>query len=233
MKKHLILIILFVSLTLISKAQGNFGLHVGGSFPMSDFADDKSDNSGSAGTGLNVGIKYFYPLSSCKGLSLTAGIDLLDNGLNQNAKDNLKNQINSNTLGITGLTISTIDYINIPVLVGFNYNYPVDKNLSLFGDAGLGINYSKITDLSILFKYQGTQVKSTETFTPKTNLAFQFGGGLLILNNYTVGLHYNLLGTYAFNGKVTTEAAGQSQTENSSDMNVKISTLTLAVGIRF
>ena len=233
MNKNLILVFVFFSITILSKAQGTFGLHVGASFPMGDFADDKSDNSGSAGTGLNVGLKYFYPVSTCKGLSLTAGIDWLDNGLNQNTLDNLKNQINTNTLGITGLSISTFDYINIPVLVGFNYNYPVDKTLSLFGDAALGINYSKITDFSILFKYQGTQVKSTQLFTPKTNLAFQFGGGLLILNSYTIGLHYNMLGTYAFKGKVTTVAAGQSQTENSSDTKVKISTLTLAAGIHF
>ena len=233
MNKHLILVFVFVSLTLISKAQGNFGLHVGASFPMGDFADDKTDNSGSAGTGLNVGIKYFYPVSTCKGLSLTAGIDLFDNGLNQDATDNFKKQINANNLGISDLSISSFDYVNIPVLVGFNYNYPVDKTLSLFGDAALGINYSKITDLSILFKYQGTQVKSTETFTPKTNLAFQFGGGLLIQNTYSIGLHYNMLGSYAFKTKTTNETSGQSQTSNGSDADVKISTLTLEVGIRF
>jgi len=231
MNKKFILVFVFISITLMAKAQGNFGLHVGASFPMGDFANDKTDNSGSAGTGLNVGIKYFYPVSSCKGLSLTAGIDWLDNGLNQNAKDNLKSQIN--TLGVTDISISYVDYINIPVLVGFNYNYQADKFISLFGDAALGINYSTITDLSILFKYQGTQMKSTQTFTPKSNLAFQVGGGLLILNNYTIGLHYNMLGSYAFKGKVIMESAGQSQTENASDTNVKISTLTLAVGIRF
>ena len=231
MNKNLILVFVFVSITLMVKAQSHFGLHVGASFPMGDFAGEKSDNSGSAGTGLNVGIKYFYPVKSCKGLSLTAGIDLIDNGLNQNAKDNFKNQIS--TLGVTDISISFIDYINIPVLVGLNYNYQADKIISLFGDAALGINYSAITDLSILFKYQGTQIKSTQTFTPKNNLAFQVGGGFLILNNYTVGLHYNMLGSYAFKGKVKMESAGQSQTENASDTNVNISTLSLAVGIRF
>ena len=231
MNKNLILVFVFVSITLMVKAQSHFGLHVGASFPMGDFAGEKSDNSGSAGTGLNVGIKYFYPVKSCKGLSLTAGIDLIDNGLNQNSKDNFKNQIS--TLGVTDISISFIDYINIPVLVGLNYNYQADKIISLFGDAALGINYSAITDLSILFKYQGTQIKSTQTFTPKNNLAFQVGGGFLILNNYTVGLHYNMLGSYAFKGKVKMESAGQSQTENASDTNVNISTLSLAVGIRF
>jgi hypothetical protein len=231
MKQKLILVFVFVSFTLIAKAQGNIGLHVGASFPLGEFAADNSDYSGSAGTGLNVGIKYFYPVSTCKGLSLTAGIDFLDNGLNQNAKDNLKNQ--TNITGISNISINYSDYINIPLLVGFNYNFPVDKTFTLFGDAALGVNYSTITDLSILFKYQGTQLKSTETFTPLTKLAFQFGGGLLIQNTYTIGLHYNMLGSYSFKTKTTNETSGQSQTINGSDADVKINTLTLEVGIRF
>jgi hypothetical protein len=231
MKQNLILVFVFVSLTLIAKAQGNIGLHVGASFPSGEFAADNSDYSGSAGTGLNVGIKYFYPISTCKGLSLTAGIDFLDNGLNQNAKDNLKNQ--TNITSVSNISINYSDYINIPLLVGFNYNFPVDKTFTLFGDAALGVNYSTITDLSILFKYQGTQLKSTETFTPLTKLAFQFGGGLLIQNTYTIGLHYNMLGSYAFKTKTTNETSGQSQTSNGSDADVKINTLTLEVGIRF
>ena len=231
MKQKLILVFVFVSFTLIAKAQGNIGLHVGASFPLGEFAADNSDYSGSAGTGLNVGIKYFYPVSTCKGLSLTAGIDFLDNGLNQNTKDNLKNQ--TNIAGVSNISINYSEYINIPLLVGFNYNFPVDKTFTLFGDAALGVNYSTITDLSILFKYQGTQLKSTETFTPLTKLAFQFGGGLLIQNTYTIGLHYNMLGSYAFKTKTTNETSGQSQTINGSDADVKINTLTLEVGIRF
>ena len=232
MKKILILVFVFIGFALTSKAQGNIGLHVGASFPTGDFANDNSDYGGGAATGLNVGIKYFYPLNTCKGLSLTLGIDYMNNGIDQGAKDILKEQ--AQTSGVSNVVINDLDYINIPVLVGLNYKQPIDNTLALFGDAALGINYSTVTDLVIKFTYESIAIKSTSSFTPLTKVAYQVGGGVMINDNYTIGLHYNLLGTYSFKGKITQEASGYSQTSDaSSNANVKISMLTLSLGIRF
>jgi len=232
MKKALILVFVFVGFTLHLKAEGNFGLHVGASFPTGDFANDNSDNGGGAGTGLNVGIKYFHPLSSYKGLSLTLGVDYLNNGLDQSTKDILKQQ--TNTAGISDVVIDYTNYINIPVLAGLNFKQPVDHTLAIFADAAIGVNYSNMTDLVITYKYEGTAIRSTLSFTPLTRLAYQFGGGLLINNNYTIGLHYNLLGSYSFKAKATQESSGYSQTSDvTTNADIKINMLTLSLGIRF
>ncbi|MDP4239462.1 MAG: outer membrane beta-barrel protein [Bacteroidota bacterium] len=232
MKKILVLVFVFVGFTLHSRAQGNFELHVGASVPTGDFANDNSNYGGGASTGLNVGIKYFYPLKSHKGLSLTLGVDYLNNGLGQESKDLLKQQ--AKTSGISDIQINDLDYINVPVLVGLNYKDPVGKAFALFGDAALGVNYSTMTDLVLKATYENTAFKSTTTFTPLTRMAYQIGGGVMICENYIIGLHYNSLGTYSFNGKMTEEALGYKQASaTSSNLEVKISMLTLSLGIRF
>ncbi len=231
MKRVLILVFVLISSNMISKAQRNFGLHVGASIPVGDFANDNSDYGGGATTGLNVGVKYFIPLSSHKGLSLTLGVDYLNNGLDQASKDMVKEQTPS---GVSDVVVNYTDYINVPVLMGLNYKIPVTYSFSLFADAAIGFNYSAMTDMVISYKYLGTPIKSTMSFTPLTQLAYQFGVGMMIDNNYTIGLHSNLLGTHSFKAKATQSSSGYSQTSDvPTTMDLKIDMVTLSVGIRF
>ena len=232
MKRSFILVLAFVSISLYSKAQGKFDLHVGGSFPMGDFKSKDSETGGGASSGLNIGLKYLYPVSSCDGLSITGGIDWHYNGINQSIKDDLRALVTS--AGYTNLSLDYFSYINVPVLVGLNYQIPVNKTFGIFGDAGLGINYSKVTDLNMRFSFQGTNATVTETFDPSIKMAFQVGAGLLIQKQYTIGLHYNILGSYAYNGKMTATMSGQSQTSDITPTGkISVNILDLTVGILF
>jgi len=232
MKRVLILAVVFVSFFGISKAEGNIGLHVGASVPTGEFGSDNSDYGGGATTGFSVGLKYFIPLSSLPGMSLTLGADYLNNGLDQASKDQLKQSMN--TSGVSNVVINYMDFVNIPVLVGLNHKQPINRSMDVFEEASLGINYSDITDLVITYKAEDTAGKSTLSFTPLNRLVYQFGAGVLINTHYTVGLHYNLLGIYSFAAKYSQETAGYSQSNNvATTMNVNISMVTLDLGIRF
>ena len=232
MRRNLILGFVFASFSLCLTAQGKFDLHVGGSFATGDFKSNDSETGGAASTGLEIGLKYLFPLSACDGLSLTGGIDWHYNGVNQIVKDELR--LLATASGYTNLSVDYFSYINVPVLVGLNYELPINKTLGVFGDAGMGFNYSKVTDLTMRFSYEGINAKTLESFDPKFKMAFQVGGGLSILKQYTIGLHYNMLGSYDYNGKITNSAGGQSQTiDNPSATKVKVNILNLTVGIRY
>ena len=232
MKRNLILVFVLVSFSLYTKAQGKFDLHVGGSFPTGDFKSVDSETGGGASTGLDIGLKYLYPVSSSDGLSLTGGIDWHYNGINQTIKDDFRAQATAS--GYTNVSIDYFSYINVPVLVGLNYQLPVNKTFAIFGDAGLGINYSKVTDLTMRFSVQGTNATATETFDSSIKMAFQVGAGLLIQKQYTIGLHYNILGSYAYNGKMTATMSGQSQTSDITPTGkISVNILDLTVGILF
>ena len=205
MKRILVLVLVFVGVALFVKAQGKFEIHAGGAFPTSEFASTDV-NGGGAANGYNVGAKYYYPLSKVDGLSLTLGLDFLNNGINQSAKDMTVKSFEG--AGVTNLKIANWDYINVPLLAGLDYKYNVNKSMALFGDIALGVNYSKQTDLIITFDYQSIPVKGTMSLDPLTNIAFQFGGGILIDNQYSIGLHYFGLGNYKYKGPMTIETMG-------------------------
>jgi opacity protein-like surface antigen len=246
MKKTVLLAFAFIWFTTQTNAQNKFEAHVGVSIPSGSFADNAVENSifngsGCATTGLTIGAKYFYTVSNTKGLSLTLGVDILQNGISQDFKDNLQQSMNETLSSLYGSTMGEIykahssikymNYINVPVIAGLNYKLDVDKKVALFGDAGLGFNFSNITNLVMEVSYAGQSQTAKVKFDPQTKFAIQLGGGILIQDKYSIGLHYNQLGCYKFRGK-NIDSNGKS-TNIYAQKELDLNILNLALGIRF
>jgi len=244
MNKILLLALILVGLNMFANSQEKFEIHAGTSIPTGSFADNIYENyvfagSGCATTGLNAGVKYLHQLSNMKGLSITLGIDLLQNGLTQDFKDQFQatidNSINNSDNHGMKIKVKYSNYINIPVLGGIHYKLPLNNKLALYAEAGLGVNFSSITDL-VMSSYfvgsfqQGQPQTAKITFTPLTRFATQIGGGILI-NNFSIGLHYNQLGSYDFRGN-SVSGSGSSN-EISSEKELTISTYSLTAGFIF
>jgi len=243
MKRILISILMLGTFVVSGYGQKKLEIHTGLSIPTGSFADNSYDNflagSGNAATGFNAGIKYFYHLRNVNHLSFTLGADIIQNGMSQNFKDQFQQSIDYSAgtpSGNYGMNVKVkySNYINIPVLAGYNYEYPINSKLALFADACLGFNIASVSDLTMTAVYSGSYQPSSQTvsmvFSTSNQFATQIGGGILI-NNFSIGLHFNQLGSYDYNGKIKSPSG--SDTDFKSTKGLNINTFTLAVGLRF
>lgn len=197
---------------------GSVSIHVGPSFPLSDFADEEE---GGAGLGFTLGGKYTYTLND-KGLGLYMGVDLSYNPLKKSVREDIDDALNQ-----SGVSIETYyKYINIPVTAGLNYTYKANDKISLFTDLGLGANFLKPTSMTL----EAAGEKVDFNFKLSTQLAYKIGGGLLINDKYIVGLYYDGVGEHRVKSEVE---FGDGSTEEQEDLKLKVSMLRLTIGIKF
>lgn len=218
--------------TSISTETPSFQIHVGAAIPIGDFGggDIKKNSIGSkygfAGTGFNVGAKYYHPIASAKNLSLIFGLDFYYNGLNSDMKD-LKEEAEDDET-----EIKLPSYINIPLTGGVNYSYPINNNLSIFGEAIIGVNYSKMTS----WKEEESDYESETSFDAAFGFSYGLEAGILINKKYSISVRYNNLGSYNYKGKYTEIYEDEEESEKfkkAFDKKKSISNITIAVGVNF
>jgi len=246
MRKLLIVILILIDFNLFAHAKDNFEVHTGISIPSGSFADNNYNNSifngsGNAVTGVSAGVKYSFHLNSLKNLSVTLGIDIIQNGISQDFKDQFQQSIDNsidNTVDnfVMKIKVKYCNYVNIPVLLGVRYKIPLNDKLSLYADAGMGVNFSSLTDMTMTPYYTGSfrpqyqPQPASISFSPTSKFATQLGGGVLI-NNISIGLHYNQLGVYEFKGLSTSSSGNTSVINPESGLNINF--YTLIIGLHF
>ena len=150
--------------------------------------------------GANIGVKAKYNISGLKGLGIIATADVL---FNTTADFDIK-EVDEDGDYLSEYLYST--YINIPVMVGANYNYAINDKVSIWGEAAIGANLRIIT--SDIFDHKRsngmdiidyTEINYDNCFT----LGFQAGLGIMLKNKYSIGLHYYNLGNKAVTEKYT------------------------------
>lgn len=226
MKKIFIYLVIFtiaVFFTTNSFSQGGFSIHAGTAVPLSDFGDDDlySEDAGGAAIGFNLGGKYQYQLNEA-GLGLYLGANLNYNGLKKSIKDDIQKTFDD--MG-ADVDITYYKYLNIPVTAGLYYAYKANETVSIFGGLGLGVDFLKISDMKL--KANGEEMKFISKSKPQ--LAYEFGGGLLIQDKYIIELQYCGLGKH----NVSNEGEYDGSTEDLGDFDLKVSLLTVSVGFKF
>jgi len=217
------LVLISVFFTVKTYSQGKVFIHLGPSIPVSDFASDDLDDedAGGAAVGLNIGLQYIYPLSE-SGIGIFGGIDFNYNGLKNDVKNDVEEIYES--LGITNADIKYYKYINVPVTVGLNYTFNADDKFGVFANAGLALNFLKITDMEV--KTNGQTV--TTEMDLANSIGFKMGGGILINQKIFLSIDYLGLGKSDIEGKVM--ATGYSE---DIDGEGKVDLLNLTLGIKF
>lgn len=212
-----ILIAIFLSGNIYS--QSSFSIHAGPAFPLSDFGDDDiyDDDSGLAGVGLSLGGKLLHQLND-KGIGLYLGADFNYNGLKSDAKDDIEDEFGSD------VDIKFYKFINVPVTAGLNFSYKANDQISLFGDLGIGADFLKVTNWTLEADNEELEI----SYKLSTQLAYKIGGGLLIDDKFIIGLHYNGLGEHKLKGEMEYDG----DTEDLDDVKLKVSLLTLTLGIK-
>lgn len=217
MKKHSFTLMVLLMAAFICHntafAQSDTYLHFGLSIPSGSFGS-KTNNCvlygngayGCADLGFNAGVKFLNH-TKAEGLSVMFTVDGTYNSLQNNLKseDNVPYEIPE----IEDIPIIVRDskYINIPIMLGLNYNLAFSRTWGMYVEAGAGINVRFITPCKITaFDYtieQKPDYTFTKRYTTKFNFAYQFGGGITIKDAISIGVSYLDLGSALIQG--TTE----------------------------
>lgn len=211
-------VMIFLSADLSAQTNG-FSLHIGGTMPMGSFAQssnaflDYGSGQAAAANGFAIGAKaqYSFPIPIVRRLKAMLTVDLLYNGMQNEAKNNLEGYGNIDGYFET----SAPSYYNIPIMAGVNLSPLVLGPIKLYGEIGMGVNFRMVSDMQRVFEVKASdgstrQFAGTVSFDNAATFAFQLGIGLCFLNRVSVGLSYYNLGRTELKGSFTSfEGAGE------------------------
>ena len=230
-------VMIFLSADLSAQTNG-FSLHIGGTMPMGSFAQssnaflDYGSGQAAAANGFAIGAKaqYSFPIPIVRRLKAMLTVDLLYNGMQNEAKNNLEGYGNMDGYFET----SAPSYYNIPIMAGVNLSPLVLGPIKLYGEIGMGVNFRMVSDMQRVFEVKASdgstrQFAGTVSFDNAATFAFQLGIGLCFLNRVSVGLSYYNLGRTELKGSFTSfegaeEMIGSIANEYQEFSNGKIGT---------
>lgn len=227
MKKFLFIAIFFASCVLTLNAQTKNELQIGLAMPQGDFADDDEDDaifdgSGIAGTGLYLGYKLLSPLET-DGLYWTFNAGIMYNDLQSDYKDDLEDEWDTDDF-------SSPKYLNVPIFAGLQYEKSLSDGFILYGEAGLGLNVLKLTNLSA----SEDDYEMKFTFKPSVKLGYKIGAGIVLQDKYTISLNYLGLGSHKVKYESEVEYDGDSESEDDKfEKALSVSSLNITFGIFF
>ena len=253
---------LLFSISVCSQNKIRWTVSAGGALPIGSFSkmeydsDDLSTdcslfdkgNTGGAFAGFNLGLKTNVALIDEK-LGILFSADFFYNGINSQSKSYMTEMCNylayywGQNLGEGEELLSStcnIDenpfFINVPILIGLNYNCVLPNEMCLFGEFGIGANIRHISDwkLTGFQKYifanrsedTWMQVKETFSYDNAVTFAFRIGVGLCFTKHCSLSLKYNYLGKGNVNGNVEATWSAEYVSPNTSNQPVKLGTIT-------
>lgn len=228
MKKYLFIAVFFASCVFTLNAQTKSELQIGLAMPQGDFADDDEDDaissgSGVASTGLYLGYKLLSPLKT-DGLYWTFNAGIMYNDLQSDLKDDLED-----VMDVVD-DYSLPKYLNIPILAGFQYEKSLSVGVKLYGEAGVGLNILKLTNLSASVDDNEMKMK----FNPSVKLGYKIGTGVVLQDKYTISLNYLGLGSHKVKYESKVEYDGDSESDDDKfEKALSVSSLNITFGIRF
>ena len=219
-KSIILSVILGFALFNSSYSQGSFDAHIGAAIPLSDMSfhsislNEGNTESGSATTGLNIGLKYNYQITA-NGLGVFVGLDFIYSDIDKAFKDDMEEYFS--LIGIDEYKFHS--YYNIPLSLGGFYKYSVNENIALSGNAGVTVNFFKTSDL----------VVGNSTFQAdwSNSIGFMIGAGVTYKERVSFQVNYLGLGKHDYT------VVNTSTPEYPSDGEMEINMLTLTIGFNF
>ena len=226
MKKVIALAAIILGGATAASAQNGVTVRIGGSFPVGTFSQGTEAKElalstpeatfGGAGIGFNAGLKYQFEV--IKNLGIFATADFFYNGLNKDAKNDIKNDI-----AVEGIEASSTipSYMNVPIMLGLNYSFLNIRNIALWAEAGAGVNLGKITKMATEINAEVPLIgningSTTTTYDMSTTFAWQAGVGVCLGRNLSLGVHYYNLGSSVVNS----ETAVDTNVEKLGSLNI-------------
>lgn len=261
------------TVSLMAQSSNRWKLSLGGAIPVGYFPTMWYDENtletrcglfeggesayyGGAEFGISLGAEMMHPLN--ERLDFTISADIHCNGLNGKAKsftigvgNYLASSLEQQAIrdGSTSVTSTcSVDanpiYINVPVLAGVSYSFPLSNGMKLFGEAGVGMNFSVITPLKYTarmdYLYRGTNYKLTieekSSYSSTFALAFRVGVGFAFTEKLSVSADYYYLGKKDIFATLQAQSTERGAQPNVQEMDLGTVTpmlLTVRLGYTF
>ncbi|MBR1798636.1 MAG: outer membrane beta-barrel protein [Bacteroidales bacterium] len=246
MKKKAFYLTVAAMVAAIGTTNAQLTIRAGALFPQGKYADAMADfnnnvlrwgvidksNKGGAGLGASVGGSYRFDMGITDfGIVLAA--DVMFNSLNTDIYDYFDEMVEANENTYKEFSVSTPVYFNIPVTAGLNYQKGVSTDIDLYGEAGIGLNFRKLTTAIIYSNTGSSDQEETTTFETSTSFAFRFGAGMVFKKKYVLSLDYYLCGSSRLASETVTEVNGRQSGSPESEKhgNINPSILALRLGI--
>lgn len=223
MKKCITLLSLMIVINCFSQESGNqWVLNVGISFPSGEFADEGNDieNTLSANIGGGINLQYNYFIN--KNIGAFAGVGANYNGIKLDFKEKYE------SYNIMNSDITTPKYLNFPISLGVIGKTNSNKQISLYGNAGLILNFIKITNYKI--DIPDTDYEAKLIYKLANSVGFKVGGGLILNEKYSIALNYINAGNARIKYEWDTSNWSGSTPFPNGNMESNISYLTLSFG---
>lgn len=254
--KRIALLIIVILGTNCVKAQTDFSIHLGGALPLGSYAESQDTpnslqngdyiiawntktNKAGAALGLNFGAKLRFNLPAIKGLGVIATADLFFNPSNKEARDWGEDywMILMENFNVKNYDINIPKYINIPIMLGLNYEYNIKDNVKIWGEGGVGLNICIITDLIMKASEYDYEFLAEINYDNQYTLGFQLGAGVLLSEQLSIGLHYYNLGSQRIEGIMkytsTSDYGAEGDRARGSLDRINPNMLTLRLGYHF
>lgn len=212
------------------KAQTNFSFHAGLVSPLASFADSRASNgqiawrekTGRAGAGLGfeAGMKFRYDIPSIQGLGVIVTADLFYNGPNTDVKDYWQDRTDEmlDYSDVEDVEITLPKYINLPIMIGANYNHQLSNSVKVYGEGALGLNIGMLTNFRGQVIGDDFEEIIGINYETNTSFAFQIGAGILFSDRFSLGVHYYALGNQKIKGKHSEEEIYDGESHVYEDM---------------
>jgi hypothetical protein len=212
---------------------GGFSLHVGAALPIGNFGEEPMSRNDyfletgrfSASPGINVGVKGKFPVAPNYGLGIFISADIIYNGLKGMVRDDFDD------VEAQGSDVVRPKYINVPVFAGLNYRYDFTPKTGLWVEGGFGPNFRKITNIEATVTEAGETLTIKDVFKLQTSFGLQFGGGVMLNDCISIGVHYYGLGRSKIKGD--TKVSGLSTEPFSYNRKSAQNSVMLRLGYHF
>lgn len=194
----------------ITTGKNEFSIMVSGylSLPTGDFGEkigdgarvtrrqglDIGQNVGLATTGFGAGLEIQKEVIT-SGLHWIVSLRMLYNNTDPATAESIFKQEFGDT---AAFEYETGSWLNLPILTGFRYNYPVTGDLTLSAFVQGGINFVQAPSRKATLG--GIQIEET-TFDFTQDYGYELGLGAELFRNYFIALSYLDLGTPLLRGK--------------------------------
>lgn len=195
-------------------AQNGFSLRFGGSFPVGTFAEGGSMSNitlgnaaaafGDAAMGWNAGLRGQFKLLGGINLFATADVfysDVASDYVGAFAENGV--DIKNNSL----LPMC----VNAPVMAGVNLKLIDLKVLSLWAEAGVGVNFHSVFLMDDWDSFDNVvvdELKYSDMYRTAASVAWQVGAGITIAKKVSLGVHYYTFGASEIEGTLFGEEGG-------------------------
>lgn len=216
-RKYLLLLTIFIASQIVVKGQVYVGIHGGGTLPQGNYAESRMSDNGwmmtqghqffaGAGKGWAGGVDVSVAMPFHPSLEVALSAEWMMGGMNRDVREYYQYVYSLRYSTCSKYEMKLPQYVNIPLLGGVRYAFPVTRGVDFYGEAMAGVSFRRISDWTLAYAsgdwttssgqyfedYNNIDIRS---YVPKHAWAYRLGAGFILLKKFTLGASFSVMGS--------------------------------------